>query len=177
MQVNLWDKIRNGDSSAMKSLYQTSYQELYVYGFKLIGDKEKTKDAIHELFCEFWDRRANLPVVLQLMPYLKICVRNKLLKQIKLDSVTLNLPDTFETKETIQQSYEALLISNQAHSEKRKQLQAGIEKLTKMQREVLQLRFYQGLSYEEISHLLDLKIRTVYNHIHSALNVLRENLA
>lgn len=177
MQVNLWDKIRNGDSAAMKSLYQNSFQELYVYGFKLIADKEKTKDAIHELFCEFWEKHERLPIVYQLMPYIKICLRNKLLKQMKHDAVLLTLPDSFETEATIQQSYETLLIDSLENAEKKRQLEIGISKLTKTQKEVLKLRFYEGHNYEEISQMLDLKVRTVYNHVHAALNILRDYLS
>ncbi len=177
MQINLWDRIRSGDSSAMKSLYQMSYQELYVFGFKLIADREKTKDAIHELFCEFWEKHDRLPVVLQLMPYIKICLRNKLLKQIKNDAVSLTLSETFEVEETIQQSYETLLIASQKNAEKKRQLEIGLLKLTKMQKQVLQLRFYDGNSYEQIAKLLDLKVRTVYNHVHNALSILRDQLS
>jgi RNA polymerase sigma-70 factor (ECF subfamily) len=177
MQINLWNRIRNGDSSAMKSLYQTSYQELFAYGFKLIADREKIKDAIHELFCEFWEKHERLPVVLQLMPYVKICLRNKLLKQIKHDAVLLTLPETFETEETIQLSYETLLIASQENAEKKRQIEIGISKLTKTQKEVLQLRFYDGNSYEQIAQVLDLKVRTVYNHIHNAISILRDQLS
>lgn len=177
MDINLWNRIRNGESAAMQSLYQASYQELYVYGYKLIADKQKVQDAIHELFCEFWEKRDRLPQVLQVMPYVKVCLRNKLFKQIKHDSILDPMSDTIDTEVAVQQSYETLLIGSQENLEKKRQLEMGLSKLTNMQRQVLQLRFYDGHSYESISQLLDLKIRTVYNHAHTALNVLRTYLA
>jgi len=173
MHTDLWAKIRIGDTSAMKALYQGCYQQLYVYGFRLIADKEKTKDNIHELFCELWEKRDSLQQVNHVPAYLKICLRNKLLKQIKQDMLTANMDDFPEVERLKEQSYEDLLIAAQMNAASQYKLKMGLEQLTPAQREVIKLKFFEGLDYEAIAQTLNLKHRTVYNHAHTAITQLR----
>jgi len=174
MYTDLWDKIRLGDTLAMKTLYQACYQQLYVYGFKLIADKEKTKDSIHELFCELWERRNSLQTVNHVPAYLKTCLRNKLLKQLKQDTLTGSMDDFPEIEGLKEFSYEDLLIAAQQDAASQYKLRMGIDQLTPTQREVIKLKFFDGLDYETISQMLNLKHRTVYNHVHAAITQLRD---
>ena len=174
MHTDLWDKIRMGDTSAMQALYQACYQQLYVYGFRLIADKEKTKDNIHELFCELWEKRNSLHAVNHVTAYLKICLRNKLLKQMKQDTLTDSMDDLNEIENLQEHSYEELLIAAQQDAASQYKLKMGIDQLTPTQREVIKLKFFDGLDYETIAQKLNLKHRTVYNHVHAAITQLRD---
>ena len=72
MTPEIWQNIRDGDAVAMKALYQQCYQSLYAYGFRVLPDKDKIKDCLHEVFCEIWQRRAKLGEVVNVEAYLKI---------------------------------------------------------------------------------------------------------
>lgn len=173
MHTDLWNRIRIGDTMAMKTLYQACYQQLYGYGFKLIADKEKTKDSIHELFCELWEKRHSLQQVNHVPAYLKTCLRNKLLKQIKQDSLTGSMDELPEMEMLKEFSYEDLLIAAQQDAASQYKLRMGIEQLTPTQKEIIKLKFFEGLDYETIAKTLNLKHRTVYNHVHTAITQLR----
>ncbi|MNK08632.1 RNA polymerase sigma factor [compost metagenome] len=173
MHTELWDRIRTGDTLAMKTLYQACYQQLYVYGFKLVADKEKTQDSIHELFCELWEKRITLQAVNHVPAYLKVCLRNKLLRQIKQDTLTGSMEDFPEVEGLQEFSYEDLLIANQQDAASRYKLQTGIDRLTPTQREIIKLKFFDGMDYQTIAQNLNLKHRTVYNHVHTAIAQLR----
>lgn len=54
------------------------------------------------------------------------------------------------------------------------EMQATIERLPEPQREALQLRLCEGLSYAEIAEVLDVPIGTVRSRIHHAVAALRE---
>ncbi len=176
MHTELWDKIRIGDTQAMKTLYQACYQQLYAYGFRLIADKEQTQDGIHELFCELWEKQNTLPQVSQVLAYLKICLRNKLLKQLKKGLLTQSMNNFTETENLIEFSYEDLLIAAQQDEAGKRELRLGIAQLTATQREIIKLRFFEGLDYQAIALKLNLKPRTVYNHVHTAITKLRDLL-
>lgn len=49
-----------------------------------------------------------------------------------------------------------------------------LESLTARQREVLYLRFYEGLSYEEIAEVSEVKVGRVYNIVYEALSQMRK---
>ena len=170
MDSKLWQDIRNGDANAMKLLYQNSYQERYAYGFKIIADKDKVKDCLHEVFSDIWQKRSRIGEVSQVKAYLKTCVRHQLFKAIKQDQRT----DQLNKQEY---SYEQLLIAAENHANAKIKMWKAINKLTPMQREVIKLKFYEDLSYEAISIMLKLKPRTIYNHIYAAICALRTELS
>jgi len=176
MDPDIWRDIRNGDANAMKMLYQQSFQELYAYGFRIIADKDLVKDCLHEVFCDIWLKRKTITEVVYIKSYLKICVRNRLFKEIA-ESKNLEAWDEEQTKEMEgDQSYEFLLIQSQEGEERRIKIATALEQLTKMQRTIVKMKFYDGLSYEQIAKTLKLKPRTVYNHIFIALSTLRTAL-
>ncbi len=176
MDSKLWQDIRNGDANAMKLLYQNSYQELYAYGFKIIADKDKVKDCLHEVFSDIWQKRSRIGEVSQVKAYLKTCVRHQLFKAIKQDQRTDQLNNQ-EYEHLAENSYEQLLIAAENHANAKIKMWKAINKLTPMQREVIKLKFYEDLSYEAISIMLKLKPRTIYNHIYAAICTLRTELS
>ena len=55
----------------------------------------------------------------------------------------------------------------------KKLLRNAVESLPERQRELVQLRFYEHMSYEEIAMKTSLSVRTVYNKLHEAIKKLR----
>lgn len=52
-----------------------------------------------------------------------------------------------------------------------------IEDLPKRQKECIYLRFYEGMSYQEISDIMDIEIGSTYKLLYKAIEKLYENLA
>jgi RNA polymerase sigma-70 factor (ECF subfamily) len=52
----------------------------------------------------------------------------------------------------------------------------ALSRLTEDHREIVVLRDFHGLSYEEIAHALDIKIGTVMSRLHQARRQLRARL-
>ena len=52
----------------------------------------------------------------------------------------------------------------------------AINKLTPRQKEVLTLRFYDALSYEEIDALMMLPVKSVYMLVYRAIDALKQNI-
>lgn len=175
MTPEIWQKIREGDAAAMKALYQQSYQELYAYGFRVVADKDKIKDCLHEVFCEIWQRRDNIGEVISVIAYLKTCVRNKLLSVLKQDLKTDPLDQDQQFEALAERSYEELLISAETDADAKIKIWQAINQLTPMQREIVKLKFFDELSYEAIALALNLKPRTVYNHIYAAICALKSH--
>ena len=173
---DIWNAIRNGNTAAMKMLYQESYSDLYAYGFSIIADGDKTKDALHELFCELWQSRSSLSEVHHVKAYLKTCLKHKLGRAISLEKQTSSIDDHLSAQDLKELSYEELLIATQTENDAKIQLWQAIHKLTPTQREIIDFKFFKGLNYDAIALLLGLKPRTVYNHVYTALCALRSAL-
>ena len=169
----LWESIKKGDKEAFLQLYETFYQDLYAYGFKMSGRKELVKDCIQQVFLEIWDGRNALNDVSFLKPYLLKYFKRKLFREITLRNREGNLLHTFPGMEP---SYEEVLIRNISSEELQFKLHEALEKLTNKQKQVIRMKFFEGLSYEEIAEITSSKHRTIYNQVYEALKILKDHI-
>ncbi|MDW7691138.1 sigma-70 family RNA polymerase sigma factor [Flammeovirgaceae bacterium SG7u.111] len=172
-EKELWDALKRGNRDAFLVVYESSYQALYVHGLASSSSVELTKDAIHEMFLEIWENRQKLNSVSKITPYLKVYLRRKLLKA----KVRLGKEDGQVVDLQTEPSYEDLVVLHQARQEKKELVVKALEKLTDAQKEVLRLRFYEGMSYEEIAELKSTQTRTVYNLVHQAVKKMKTFLS
>jgi RNA polymerase sigma factor (sigma-70 family) len=69
------------------------------------------------------------------------------------------------------------MIREEADTELRLKIKKGLAALTSRQREAIYLRFYEDLSYEEVSEIMNLSIGGTYKLIYRALDGLRDILS
>ena len=72
-------------------------------------------------------------------------------------------------------SPEEVMIAEEASEGTRKYLARLLNSLTGRQKEIVYLRYYEDLSYQEISELLSINFQSVANHLQRAFETLRKN--
>ncbi len=175
MQIGLdiIERLKKADQSALFELMQTHYNELYRYALKYTADKELAKDIVSQFFIHFWEKRMLLAKADNLQAYLLISFRNYILHYLQKIQRQLDLP--IQDFPGFEYSHEECLIAHQQQSRTRQLLREAMESLSSRQRQLLQLRYYDCLSYEQIAERTDLAQRTVYNKIHEAIKKLRSH--
>lgn len=167
----LWRRLIDSDETAIFDLYKTLYNPLFNYGFILYKERENVEDAINQMFLELWENRGNLKVVLNVKSYLFTYLRRKITREKHIEK-RLVIPDV----ETYEQSIVDYIVQLQLEEETKERIFKAIGKLTDRQKQMIMLKFYENLEYEEISEHTGLAIRTVYNNIHDAIKFLRTEL-
>ena len=71
-------------------------------------------------------------------------------------------------------SKEMMLIDKEEDEERREKIVAALAKLTPRQKEVVYLRIYKGLSYEEVSEIMQLNYQVVRNLLYTALKAFKK---
>ena len=175
MEINYWHNIISGDKQAFLTVYHKYYRALFSYGFSLTADRELTKDCIQELFMDIWKGRSTLNKdVENIQSYLFTWLRRKISRKLLRLSKDRNYQHSVEGSQDREVCYEELLIAFQQTEENKEQLKRALETLTKKQLEIIRLKFFENLSYSQISAKTSLTTRTVYNIIHLAITRLRE---
>lgn len=164
-----WNKIKSGDEAAFMQVYDANYKHLYLFGFSICQDADIVKDQIHDLFCEIWEKRTRLSTVYNIKSYLFTCLKRKIIKDIKLPTKLI------PAQEDIAPSIEEEIIASQTEEMNAAKLANAFQSLSPSQRQIMLLKYYDGLSYEEIAHQLNNKPRTIYNQVHDALKRLRSS--
>ena len=167
-----------GDKEAFLAVYHNHYRALFYYGFSLTADRELTKDCIQELFLDIWNTRPTLnKEVENIQSYLFTWLRRKISRTQSRLSREKSYERSGEVNDNKEFCYEELLIAFQQTEEKKEHLGRALSTLTKKQLEIIRLKFFDNLSYAEISEKTSLTTRTVYNIIYEAIIRLAESMA
>lgn len=176
-EAQLWDDFRNGDKSAFAYIYVRFFPILYNYGCRICKDKGLVQDCIQDLFLELSNLQNKLSATTSIRFYLYRCIRRK----ISLRVSRLHLHRTEPLDSRVNEAYDdsAILpiefqqIELESGEERRREILQALDFLTTKQRKVIQLRFYEDMSYKDISARMSVNINTVYNLVSMATALLR----
>lgn len=173
----LWNEFRNGSELAFTALYKRYLVDLYHYGERLTPDKELIEDSIHDFFVDLWNHREGYGEVSDLKFYVLKGFKNRLLKNIQKRRklpLEYNIDEDYSVEIVFSKEFE--WISGQLSEEKRTRILQSLNALTKREKEAVTLKFYDGLSYEQIAALMSLSVKSTYKLVYRAIDSLRKNL-
>jgi len=165
----LWKRIKAGENQAFHELYMKFADRLFSFGMIYSRDQEQVKDCIHDLFFDLYKYRKNLADNDHIRNYLFKSLKHKILsaQTNKLKLVYTN---------SIQEESETSGEGEDWNEESLASIQQAVEKLSEHQKEVLKLRFQVGLSYDEVSKILDISVESVRTLVYRTIKALREDL-
>lgn len=166
--------IINGDPAAYAQWYKTYFKKLYNYGRKFTVDIGLIEDSIQEVFLDIWKKKEKLLEIDSANSYLFASFRYILLKKVKAARQAFSA-DSFTEEPDFH--IEQKIIAGEADKEMQQKLQAAMNTLTPRQREAIFLRFYEGLSYEELAAVLNITVKATYKIMARSLLSLKDQLA
>lgn len=173
----LWERMRTGDNDAFFDLYKELYYELVNFGIRVCGDAETSGEATDQVFITIWQKHGQLTRVDNVPAYLRTFLKRKILRMLerkrKIDHA---LQNAGAEGEWMEMSYEEFIVKVQTDELVRYKLKSALEKLTFRQKQLIHLKFFEGLSYEQIAAQTNQTIKTAYNTVYDALKVLRKEL-
>lgn len=168
----LWAKVMEGDKNALAFIYNTYFPSLYRYGMKLCPDANLVKDCIHDLFTGVWLSRERLSATDSIRFYLLASLKRRISRQQGLLNRLVSQP---AVTMPFAGSHEEVLIGEQADKERKEKLEKVINSLPRRQREVLYLRYYEGLDTQETAAIMSLSVSSAYVLLSKALNYLKKH--
>ncbi len=173
----LWERLRIGDQDAFFDLYKALYYDLVNFGIRVCGDAETSGEATDQVFVTIWEKHAQLNRVDNVHAYLRTFVKRKILRLLeRKKKINYALQNAGSDGEWMEMSYEEFIVKVQTDELVRYKLKTALQKLTFRQKQLVHLKFFDGLSYEQIAQQTNQTIKTAYNTIYDALKILRKEL-
>lgn len=170
--TGLWQNISDGNQDAYREAYLYYYKRLYNYGRKFTENEQLIEDAIQEVFLHLWQKRDKIPSINNPQSYFFYAFRNTLFQKAKQEK---RKEDTASAQQPEPEfNIENILISHELEGEKRKALEEALSALPARQREIIFLRFYEGLSYDQIAEVMHITVNSTYKMVSKALTHLRQ---
>ena len=173
VEKQLWLRVAEGDKQAYAEVYRFYYRRFYNYGRKFTDEEALVEDAVQETLLTVWDKRHILASIEYAGTYFYTSFRYTLLRKLKQQKRVLT-KDAMDDE--IEFGVDKILIAKETESGLKEQLGKALVTLTPRQREAIFLRFYEGLSYEEVASVLNITIKATYKIMARALAHLKENL-
>lgn len=167
--TELWQELKRGQKNALEQLFLLYYADLFRYAVKFSGDEALAEDHIQDLFLNIWKRRDYLGEVTSVKTYLWTALRRSLIhhqREKGQKAKALNKRDMYEVG--MQFSEEEIVIREEENKAKREALKNALNKLSPRQREIIYLRYYNGMTYEEINSITSLNYQTLRNHVYNS---------
>lgn len=159
--------INEGDESAFEALYCRHREWVVNLAYRWTGDRDLALDVLQETFLYFSKKFPGFSLTAKIQTFFYPVVRNLSI------AARRNL-ERFETGETAEQTLSTLPSESPA-PDVREQLQAVLSGLGEDHREVLFLRFVDGLSLAEVAAAIGIPLGTVKSRLHNALDHLRHD--
>lgn len=167
--------IASGDHAAFSLLYERYVRPLTRYGLRFTNDIQVVEDSLHDLFVWIWNKRGELEISYSLKSYLVKSVRTTILQKLNRQQKQVSFCNKEETSvfrpvgsaaDHLADAEDQTLIKNQ--------VAAVLDSLTSRQREVIYLRYYEGLPFPEIARNMNLSVKACYKLMGRAVNEFRK---
>ncbi|AYL97627.1 RNA polymerase sigma factor [Mucilaginibacter celer] len=167
----LWDLFRAGDEAAYTQLMKMYSKTLFNYGFRICQDKDFLKDCIQDVFLELWNRRLKISSTPAVKYYLFKALRLRIFREQAKWNRGEQLDDNYEF--VVEFNIETKMIADLETIELSTRIQQVLNALPNRQREIMYLRFYEGLDFDNISQIMDLSKQSVHNLLQKAYKSFR----
>jgi len=158
---------RRGDPDGIASAYRAQASALYRYAVMVTGDAPMAEDAIQQVFLKLLKARRPSPAALQAR-YLRRAVRNECYRLLSQRRQPAELNDG------------NLLAPANGHltdGEEQAAVETALRRLPPDQREVIHMKIYEQMTFQQIAEQLDESINTVAGRYRYGLEKLRQWLS
>jgi RNA polymerase sigma factor (sigma-70 family) len=170
--ADIWERFKAGSEADFTFLYQQYAPVLFKYGCKLSEDRDLVKDCLQLVFFNIWKNKDHLPAPPSVLHYLLKAIRNEIFKKAKVQTRFAAFSD--DTPLEVTHSFETEWIASQAEEFRNEKINRVLQQLPARQKEVIFLKYYKNLSYEEIAAIMGIEQDSVYKLTYKAIEKLQQ---
>ena len=173
--IELIHSLRSGSKQALGILYDRYGSLVYTIALKILKQPSDAEDLTQDIFLNFWKQEKFDPNRATLSVYICMMARSRALNRLashgsyqrSLQRLQWSSPEDRSTATPLEK---ASLVEQQ------EAVQRALAQLSDLQRQILEMNFYQGLSHSQIAQKLDMPLGTVKTKARQGLMELRQQL-
>lgn len=166
--LKLWERVRNGDVTAIRVLHDKYYYQLYLYAKAIYHNPSILDEAVSDCFIKLWTRRSDLVITKSVKSYLFMMLHHNLIDILRRKDITIRFEEGSFPELPDEES--------QGDLDKYARLYSALDKLPEQRRKILELAVFESYSYAQIAEKNKISINTVKTQIGRAYKFLKEEL-
>jgi RNA polymerase sigma factor (sigma-70 family) len=156
--------------------YESFHSHFMTMGLKLDYRKEEISDLISQFFLDLLEKNIDPQTLNNPKAYLSTAFRRKLIDHYRSAKKNRFVDACKVLEEYAVPSVQDTLEQVQANAELVTQIREAYKKLPNRCQKVIYLKFYKGLTTDQIADQTGLNKRTVYNNLFEGVKILRKEL-
>jgi len=169
-------RIGKREEASLAALYDATVSRVYGLALRIVRDTAAAEEVVEDVFLQVWKTASAFdPLRGRPITWLLTICRSRALDHLRRKEPAELHPDPEQLSEQPIEDCnpQDLLLA----TEKNRQLHEALKQLSAIQRQLLSLAFFRGLTHEEISAHAEMPLGTVKTHVRRALQTLRELLS
>ncbi len=172
MIEELFFRFLEGDEEAFEKLYRLTCKRIFAYIYRLCRNPRMAEEIMVQTYLEVWKSASNFRGEARVITWIYAIARHLTYRALR----EKRPEESLEEKEMHVFVSEKDPFRDCLESELRSLIKRALNEIPLKHREVLDLIFLHGLTYEEVAKILDVSINTVKTRVFYAKKKLREIL-
>jgi RNA polymerase sigma-70 factor (ECF subfamily) len=165
-------EIANGSREAFRTLYGRYVRRVFSYSFKITRNSKIAEEITNDVMFEVWRGAKSFKGKSSLLTWILGIAHNKAINEIRKRSPELLESEEFSRFANSGEGVEEKMLEK----DRAERIKMALDNLSVEHRTVLELTFYQGLSYQEIAGIMNCPVNTVKTRMFYAKEKLKETL-
>lgn len=145
-----------GDVEAFGQLVVKHQRAAYGHAVALLGQPEQAQDAVQDSFLAAFRALNRLDPERPFFPWFYVILRNRCFSMLRSRRATQPLGDSYA------------MVTDGSTNEEAAEIRRALSRLSAEDREILVLKYIDGLRYREIAEMLDIPVATVTSRLYAA---------
>ncbi|WP_424188715.1 sigma-70 family RNA polymerase sigma factor [Actinokineospora sp. G85] len=173
--ADLLHQVARGDEQAFEGLYDLVSGPVYGLVRRIVRDPAQSEEVTQEVMLELWRTAARyVPERGSAMTWVMTLAHRRAVDRVRSAQAATDREDRAHRRETTREFDEvAEVVSTRLEHE---QVRRCLSTLTNLQRESVELAYYRGLTYREVSELLGTPLGTIKTRLRDGLIRMRDCL-
>lgn len=172
------EAIAAGDTRALEALYRDTVGRVYGLALRIVRVHEAAEEVAEDVFVQVWrtagrwDAARGAPLA-----WILTIARSRALDYLRRDEPAIAHPEPEMLAEPATGDFAGDPLDLLTATEARGEIARALGRLSALQRQLVALAFFKGLSHQEIAVHAGLPLGTVKTYIRRSLAILREAMA
>ena len=178
-EIALLRRVAEGDRRSFEELYDQFSGVLFSIANRVLNNQEAAEDVLQDVFIQIWEKAPLYdPTRGKPMTWAATMTRNKAIDRLRSTVRRNRLQDEVQREaETFEQFDDRSSFEAAASGDTSKLVREAIQKLSKDQREAIELAFFSSLTQTEIAERLNEPLGTIKARIRRGMMKLKEVLS
>ena len=173
IDLQLIEEIANGNRESFKELYEKYVRQIFSFVYKITKDNKLTEEVVNDTMFEVWKGAENFKGNSAVLTWIFGIAHNKSMNELRKKRPEALDPEEFSRFASSDETAEEVVMKK----DRSERMKEALNELSPEHRTVLELTFYNGMSYPEIAEIMQCPVNTVKTRMFYAKEKLKESLS